>query len=239
MNTQEVLRAFGALEPHILAVGDTGSICGGGGGIFASLTEAVVYVMDVMGAVGIAIAILVENVIPVVPSEIILPLAGFSVTQGAMSLPVAIAVSTVCSLIGALFIYWLSQAVGIERIKKFADWFPLSSAEDVEKAEKWFKKYGSLSVFIARDVPVVRVLISVPAGLEKMPLLRFSLLTTLGSLVWNTALLLAGYLLGSNWCQVVYAMESVQLLVIAVLAVLVGVYVFFKVRKALRSKKSN
>jgi membrane protein DedA with SNARE-associated domain len=224
------------MNNQILLAAAEGAICGVDG-VFAQLTGWVVGIMDTLGAAGIAIAILLENLIPVIPSEIILPLAGFSVTQGTMSLPLAIGVSAICSLVGALFVYWIATLIGLERVKKLADKFPLTSAAEVDKADQWFKKYGNLSVLVARVIPVVRVLISVPAGLDRMPLLRFSALSLLGSFVWNSLLLGAGYLMGDNWCEIVRVMEHAQTAVIIGIVLLVAAYIGLHIRKKRKNRQ--
>jgi len=161
--------------------------------------EWITALMGALGSPGAGLAVALENLFPPVPSEVILPLAGFTAGQGGISLLAAILWTTAGSVAGALVLYGLGAWLGLDRVRRIADRLPFVSASDVDKADAWFDRHGSTAVFAGRMVPVVRSLISVPAGVSGMPLLRFTLYTAAGSLVWNTALILAGYALGENW----------------------------------------
>jgi membrane protein DedA with SNARE-associated domain len=182
----------------------------------------VVNLMDSLGAPGVGLAIALENVFPPLPSEVFLPLAGFTAARGEMSLVAAILWTTLGSLVGALALYGIGAALGRNRLRAIVDRMPLVNLSDVDKAEEWFAKHGNKAVFFGRMVPLVRSMISVPAGVERMPVLLFAGLTTAGSLIWNSAFVLAGYALGESWHIVEqYAgIASKVVLVIAVLAVL-------------------
>ena len=119
--------------------------------------------------------------------------------------------ATVGSLVGALVLYWLGAALGEERLKRWLDHIPLVDRDDLEKADRWFERHGRWAVLIGRVVPVVRSLVSVPAGANRMPLGEFILLTTLGSGVWNGLIVGAGYALGSRWQDVEQLQRLVQL----------------------------
>jgi membrane protein DedA with SNARE-associated domain len=155
--------------------------------------------MGALGAPGVGIAIALESVFPPLPSEVFLPLAGFAAARGEMSIVAAVAWSTAGSLAGALVLYGLGARLGLARLRALADRVPLVSCDDVDKADAWFHRYGTWAVFFGRMVPMVRSLVSIPAGTTGMPLGRFALLTTAGSLIWNTVFVVAGYLLGANW----------------------------------------
>jgi membrane protein DedA with SNARE-associated domain len=190
-----------------------------------AVLDWVVLVMRTIGSPGVGVATALETVFPPVPSELVLPLAGYTASQGHYSLVAAIAWATAGSLAGALLLYWLGVAWGLERICALADRIPLVHADDVRRAVAWFGAHGRAAVFLGRLVPGVRSLVSIPAGLDRMPLATFCVYTTLGSLVWNTALILAGYELGAQWhvvegwvgpvSNVVYALLAVVLLVVA------------------------
>ncbi len=173
--------------------------------MFDKLTEWVTDVVASLGYAGVALLVALESLFPPIPSEVVLPLAGFVAGQGEASLPGMIAAATVGSLVGAWALYGIAAAIGPERLRilviRHGKWFRLSEA-DVERAEGWFDSRGSTAVLVCRCVPLIRSLVSIPAGFRRMGLVRFSLLTVVGSLVWNTALIYAGYALGERWHQV-------------------------------------
>ncbi len=190
-----------------------------------AVLDWVVLVMRTIGSPGVGVATALETVFPPVPSELLLPLAGYTASQGHYGLVPAVAWATAGSLAGALLLYWLGAAWGLERICVLADRIPLVHADDVRRAVAWFGAHGRSAVLLGRLVPGVRSLVSIPAGLDRMPLATFCVYTTLGSLVWNTALILAGYELGAQWhvveawvgpaSNVVYALLAAALLVVA------------------------
>ncbi|MER7050030.1 MULTISPECIES: DedA family protein [Streptomyces] len=184
--------------------------------------------MDTLGAPGAGIAIALENLFPPLPSEVILPLAGFAASTGQMNLIAALLWTTAGSVIGALALYGVGALLGRERTIAIASKLPLVKVSDIERTEAWFAKHGTKAVFFGRMIPIFRSLISVPAGVERMPIPVFLGLTTLGSAIWNTIFVLAGYLLGENWEDVVgyVSTYSKAVLVMAVL----GVVAFIGVR---------
>ncbi|MFI8858939.1 DedA family protein [Streptomyces prasinus] len=178
--------------------------------------------MDTLGAPGAGLAIALENLFPPLPSEVILPMAGFAASGGRMGLLAVLLWTTAGSVIGALALYGVGALLGRERTVAIAGRLPLVKVSDIEKTEAWFLKHGTKAVFFGRMIPIFRSLISVPAGVERMRLSVFLGLTTLGSAIWNTVFVLAGYLLGENWQQVttVVSAYSKVVLGLAVLAVL-------------------
>ncbi len=196
----------------------------------SALTDWVVSVMETLGGPGAGLAIALENLIPIIPSELILPLAGFTASRGGFSLAEALIWTTAGSTVGALVLYLLGRCLGRERMRTIAAKVPLMRVEDMDSTEAWFDRHGSKAVFFGRMLPVFRSLISVPAGLNKMPVPRFVLLTTGGSLVWNTVFVLAGFFLGENW-QVVERYSSIfTYAVLAAVAVLITAWVVRRVR---------
>ncbi|MEU5690289.1 DedA family protein [Actinosynnema sp. NPDC020468] len=162
----------------------------------------VTWVTDLMenfGAPGAGAAIALENLFPPLPSEVFLPLAGFTASRGGMSLVAAILWTTAGSVVGALVLYYVGALLGRDRVRAIAARMPLVSVADVDRTETWFARHGRATVFFGRMVPIFRSLISIPAGVERMPLPGFLALTAAGSAIWNTALIMAGYLLGENW----------------------------------------
>ncbi|RKT77243.1 membrane protein DedA with SNARE-associated domain [Terracoccus luteus] len=187
-------------------------------------------VMETLGGLGAGLLIALENLFPPLPSEIILPLAGFTASRGEFSLVGALAWTTAGAVLGALVLYGVSRRVGEERVRAVARRMPLVDERDIDKAQAWFERHGDAAVFFGRMVPVVRSLVSVPAGVARMPAWRFVLLSAAGSLVWNGVFVSAGYLLGQNWALVEPYAEVLQYVVLAVAAALVGLFVAKRVR---------
>lgn len=193
----------------------------------------VVSVMEILGAPGAALLVALENLFPPIPSEVVLPLAGFTARTGRMSLIGAVVWTTVGSVAGALALYAAGARLGRDRIRAWWVKMPLTEERDMDRAEQWFARHGVKAVLIGRLLPMIRSLISIPAGTERMSLPLFLLFTTIGSGIWNTALILAGYALGSQWERV----ESyVGILQYVVLAVLVGFLIRFVVHRMRRRR---
>jgi membrane protein DedA with SNARE-associated domain len=185
----------------------------------------VIDLMETLGAPGAGIAIALENLFPPLPSELFLPLAGFTASQGKMNLVAAIIWTTVGSVAGALALYYLGALLGRDRIRAIAQRMPLMKLSDVDRTEEWFARHGKATVFFGRMVPIFRSLISIPAGVERMALSAFVLLTTAGSLIWNTALILAGYVLGENYHVVEQYMGIAGKVVLGLVALAVGLFI--------------
>jgi membrane protein DedA with SNARE-associated domain len=192
--------------------------------------------MEKLGGPGAGLIVAIENLFPPIPSEIILPLAGFTASRGDFTLAEALLWTTIGSVVGALAMYLLGMAFGRDRMYWVWERLPLVKTEDLVKTEAWFARHGTKAVFFGRMVPIFRSLISVPAGIERMPVTTFLLLTTLGSLIWNTIFVMAGYTLGENWPRVEPYASTFQKLVIA--AVVLGVcgFVVYRVR-AIRTSR--
>jgi membrane protein DedA with SNARE-associated domain len=171
--------------------------------------------MERLGAPGAGVAVALESLFPPIPSEVILPLAGFSASQGRMSLLAAIAWTTIGSVMGAVALYYLGVALGRNRVRAIAARLPLVKPSDIDRTEAWFARHGAKTVFFGRMVPVFRSLISLPAGVERMPITTFLLCTAAGSLIWNTGFVMAGYLLGESWHVVEAYVGMLQYLVVA------------------------
>ncbi|MFD8014759.1 DedA family protein [Streptomyces sp. NPDC058955] len=178
--------------------------------------------VDTLGGPGAGAAIALENLFPPLPSEVILPLTGFAAGQGVLSLASALFWTTLGSVVGALALYGLGALFGRERMHALWARLPLVKPADLERTEAWFRRHGAKAVLLGRMLPIFRSLISVPAGVERMPVPLFLLLTTVGSLVWNGVLVLAGYALGDRWelveSYVGVASKAVVVLVLAAAA---------------------
>lgn len=196
--------------------------------MFSNLADWVTDVIDRLGYLGVAFLVSLENIFPPIPSEVVLPFAGFVARDGDATLIGMIIAATAGSLIGALVLYGLAAWIGPDRFTRFliryGKWFRLTPA-DVARSEAWFDRNSS-AVLICRCIPLVRSLISIPAGFRRMPLGRFVVYTTLGSLVWNSALIGAGYGLRSRWTHVEAVLSWAQYAVILAILVAIGWYVW-------------
>lgn len=178
------------------------------------ITAWVVEVVSTLAGPGAALLIAAENLFPPLPSELILPLAGFASSMGQMNLVEAIAWCTLGSLVGAWALYGLGAWLGIERTRALAIRLPLVGERDLDRTQQWFARHGNSSVFYGRMVPGIRSMISLPAGAARLPLWRFSVLTATGSLIWNSTLIIAGWWLGDQWHRVQGVVGGVQTVVV-------------------------
>lgn len=155
-------------------------------------------VIEALGYLGLALLLIAENLFPPIPSEVVLPLAGFLVGRGDLSLWGALMAATFGSVAGALILYGMGRWGGRPLVLRYGKWLRVDE-KGLRTAEGWFRRYGDWVVLFARVVPVARSIVSIPAGTMEMPIIRFTILTTLGSAVWNAILIGAGVVLGANW----------------------------------------
>ena len=202
--------------------------------MFNSLASWVQDVIDQLGYLGVALLVVAENVFPPIPSEIVLPFAGFVARRGSDSVVIMILAATVGSVVGALIMYWIAAVIGDDRLhaftRKFGKWVQIRES-DLTKAEEWFDRHAMAAVLVGRCVPLIRSVVSIPAGFRRMKLVPYMLYTFLGSLVWNIALVGAGALLGDNWERVGSYVGVLQWAVIALVAVAVARFVWTHVLK--------
>ena len=191
------------------------------GGITGFLLDLV----DKLGPVGVGLSILAETVVPPIPSEAVLGLAGVLINDGRMNIVPVILFATLGSILGAIFFYYLGRALGPRRSHAFLDRLPLVETADVDKTFAWFERHGRSAVFLGRMVPIVRSFISVPAGVVRMPLGQFLLFTAGGSLIWNTVLISLGVAAGD------FIQANLHYLDYVVVAVVVLAVVWFVYRK--------
>ncbi|GAA2716211.1 DedA family protein [Micromonospora olivasterospora] len=198
---------------------------------FTGLTGWVAGVIDALGGVGVALLVALESIVPPIPSEIVLAMAGYLAAEGRFNVVAIVLAATVGSLAGALVLYWLGAALGEERLKRWLDRVPLVDRDDLERADRWFERHGRWAVLIGRVVPVVRSLVSIPAGANRMPLGEFVLLSTLGSGVWNGLIVGAGYALGTRWQEVDRYSSWFNYGILAALAATAAAWVAKKLRR--------
>lgn len=180
-------------------------------------------VIEGWGYPGVFALMLLENVFPPIPSEVIMPLAGYLAATGSLSFIPTVIAGTAGSVVGTLLWYWLGKALGDARLKRWAArhgrWMTVSPS-DIDKAEAWFLRHGGAAVFLGRMVPAVRTLISVPAGIARMPMGKFLAFTIAGSLLWTLLLAGAGLVLESQYHRVADAIDPISsFVVVAVIAV--------------------
>jgi membrane protein DedA with SNARE-associated domain len=206
--------------------------------MFNSLATWVQDVIEQLGYLGVALLVVLENVFPPIPSEIVLPFAGFVAQRGSDSVVLMILAATVGSVIGALIMYWIAAVIGDERLhaftRKFGKWVQIREA-DLTRAEEWFDRHAVSAVLVGRCVPLIRSVVSIPAGFRRMKLVPYIAYTFLGSLVWNIALVGAGAMLGENWERVEPVVATFQWLVIVLIVAVVArlAYVVYRRRRTL------
>jgi len=193
--------------------------------------------MEKFGYFGILLLIAVENLFPPIPSEVILTFGGFMTTKTELTPFGVIVVATLGSVVGAIILYYIGRIVSVERLEKIVDrWGKVLRVkkEDLHRADAWFDKHGNKAVFFCRMVPLIRSLISVPAGMSGMKLTPFLLYTTLGTIIWNTLLVMLGTTLGDRWEDIVEFMDvysNIAYAIIAIIALVVLVMYLRRFRK--------
>lgn len=198
-------------------------------GIVGDLSDWVIDVIDAIGYLGVALLVAVESMFPPIPSEVVLPAAGFAAGEGDASVWGMIAAATVGSVIGAWWLYLTSAAIGRTRLHalvvRYGRWVGVRP-HDLVRAESWFDDRSSMAVLVCRCIPLVRSLVSIPAGFRRMNPVTFTVYTAIGSAVWNSLLIGAGYELGENWGAVSDWVSTFQYAVIAVIALGLGWWVW-------------
>lgn len=207
------------------------------------MQNALIEIINDYGYLGILLLIFIENVFPPIPSEVVLVFGGFLTTRSDMRISLVILSATIGAVLGAAVLYFVGRILDREKIKKlFSGKFGKAmrlQANDVTRAESWFHRYEKRAVLICRCIPVVRSLISIPAGMAKMNLFSFFTLTVIGTAVWNTLLVNVGVLAGSAWEQSLKYLDLATSLVIALLALIAAVVAGVYVKKRFFSYKDN
>lgn len=205
------------------------------------MQEIILSIMGKYGYIGVFLLIMIENVFPPIPSEVILLFGGFMTTYTKLSIFGMVIASTLGSIFGAIILYYIGKIFNKERLKKIISGklgkILRLKVSDIDNADNWFDSKGNKTVFFCRFIPLVRSLISIPAGMSEMPMFKFLLYTLFGSLIWNTVLIIVGSIVGENWTKIVNVLDAYSHIVVLILFVLVvvGVYLFYKKRS---NKKS-
>ncbi len=204
------------------------------------MQQFILHVIEQFGYLGVFFLILIENVFPPIPSEVILLFSGFFSTYTNLSVFYMILASTIGSLLGAIVLYYIGKIFNKDRLKKIVrskiGKILFLKEKDIDKADEWFDKKGDKCVFFCRFVPIVRSLISVPAGMSEMPLFKFVVYTICGSMIWNTVLICAGYKLGDNWEYFLSILDKYKLIVIIIFII---VFIYVIVKFYLKRRKSK
>jgi membrane protein DedA with SNARE-associated domain len=203
------------------------------------LTEWATGIVEQLGYGGVAMLVAIENVFPPIPSEVVLGLAGYTASTGDAQVVGMIIAATIGSVVGALVLYGLAAAIGPVRVRaitiRYGTWIGFGEA-DLDRAEEWFDRRSRSAVLLCRCIPLIRSLISIPAGFRRMPIVTFTAFTLIGSLVWNTILIVAGYVLADQWERILDYTEPFQTVVVVVGAVVVVALVVRKVVQARRAR---
>ena len=209
------------------------------------MQELMISLMSKYGYFAVFALIAIENIFPPIPSEVILIGGGFLTTTIDMNLYIMIIAATLGSVVGAIVLYYIGKIFNKERLKRIISGkigkVLRLKAKDIETADEWFDKKGNITVFFCRFVPIVRSLISIPAGMSEMPIVKFLLYTTVGSLIWNTVLIFIGNRVGDNWESILGIFDKYSHIVLIILIVLFIAFVvwFYKFRNKKKTKTAN
>lgn len=191
--------------------------------------------MEQFGYYGILLMIALENLFPPIPSEVILTFGGFMTTYTGLTPFGVIVVATLGSLIGAIILFYIGRLLGVERLEKIVErWGRILRVkkDDIRKADAWFDKYGYWAVFICRMIPLIRSLISLPAGMSGMKIVPFLFFTTIGTLIWNTLLVFVGVAVGDNWTEIVEFMDVYSNITYGLIALAAIIVLILYIRRA-------
>ena len=200
------------------------------------MQEIIISLMEQFGYLGILLLIMIENVFPPIPSEVILCFGGFMTTKSNLTILGVIMASTIGSILGAIILYFIGKLLNKERLIKIVSGkigkILRLKKKDIEIADKWFDTKGAITVFFCRFIPIVRSLISIPAGMSEMPFAKFLVLTTLGTTIWNTVLTVLGSIMGKKWTVVTEIIDKYAtiVLILLVIAFVVGIFYFYQKR---------
>ena len=184
---------------------------------------------------------MIENVFPPIPSEVILLFGGFMTTYTKLNIVGMVVASTLGSIFGAIILYYIGKIFNKDRLKKLISGklgkILRLKVSDIDNADSWFDNKGNKTVFFCRFIPLIRSLISIPAGMSEMSMVKFLLYTLFGSLIWNTVLIIVGSVVGENWTKIVGILDTYSHIVVIILFIIVVIGIYFFYRK--RSNKKS
>jgi membrane protein DedA with SNARE-associated domain len=208
------------------------------GDVLNYIGRLAVEIISFFGYFGVFVLMMFESMIVPVPSELVMPFAGFLAAEGRFSFALVVLFSSLGSIVGSLLSYFLGKYGGNRLVLKFGRYLFLD-ASDLEKTERWFAKKGDRTVLISRFIPVVRHLISIPAGIGKMHLKKFCIYTLVGATAWNTFLAYLGYVLGRNWQEIRHYSEYISISVAVLLAAAFVYMVYHHIKDKRKSKRAE
>jgi len=201
--------------------------------------ETIVNILEAYGYWGILLLILIENIFPPIPSEVILTFSGFMTSYGTLQVSLVVLAATAGSVIGACILYWLGLYVASNKAAvKLARWLKIEG-NDARKAQGWFQRYGNRTVFFCRFVPILRSIISVPAGMAKMPFATFIVFTAAGTCIWNTLLIVLGHVAGHGWDSVSHYFDIYSRMVLIAILILLAAICYFYLQHRISKSKDN
>ena len=206
--------------------------------ILAYIGAFAINTISALGYFGVFFLMVLESMVFPIPSELVMPFAGFLAAQGEFSFALVIVFSSLGSIVGSVLSYYFGKYGGEKIITKYGK-YALIDEEDLKKTQQWFKKRGESTIFIGRFIPVVRHLISIPAGIGKMNLKKFCLYTLLGATIWNSFLAYLGYMLGKNWDKVRHYTEPISIAVVIILVLGFCYFVYRHIKHKRRNKKDK
>lgn len=205
------------------------------------MQEFIINLMNQFGYIGIFLLIAIENIFPPIPSEVILTFGGYMTTYSNLNVPLVILSATLGSLLGAIVLYEIGKILNKERLMKIVSGkvgkILHLKKEDIESADKWFDTKGEKCVFFCRFIPIVRSLISIPAGMSEMNIPKFLIYTTIGSLIWNSVLVVVGSIVGENWENIVNIFDTYSTITLILLIIIFILFVVWFYKK--RAKKQQ
>lgn len=205
------------------------------------MQELIINIMNGYGYIGVFLLIAIENLFPPIPSEVILTFSGFMTTYTSMNVVGVAIFSTIGSVVGGLLLYGVGRILSVEKLEKI-----LNSkigkilhfkSEDVRKSEEWFVKVGKKAVFFCRFIPIIRSLISIPAGMTKMKLSTFILFTTIGSAIWNTVLIYLGAIAGASWEKIAGYIDSYSQIILVIICGIIVILAYLWYKSRLKKKQ--
>lgn len=206
------------------------------------MQEFIISLMGQFGYFGVFFLIALENVFPPIPSEVILLFGGFMTTYTSLNIALMVVAATLGSLLGAIVLYYIGKILNKERLKKIVSGkvgkVLRLKEKDIDMADHWFDTKGNKTVFFCRFIPIVRSLISIPAGMSEMPMAKFLLYTTVGSAIWNTVLIVTGNRVGENWESILGVFDQYSHIVLILLILIFVLFIVWFYTKKQKKKKA-